>query len=307
MRNAFIDTIVSSCNTRDDIFILSGDAGLGVFDRFKTDFPDRFRNMGVAEQNTISFAAGLAMTGFKVLVYNIAPFVLYRCYEQVRNDLCYQDLPVVLVGTGSGITYAPMGMSHYAVEDLGIARTLPNLTVISPMDPYEAKSAAGFALDCPGPVYVRIAKRGEPPFHRSDVTRISAPQLVRDGEEVALVFHGSIASEVFAAADALESRGIYPRIISVPTVQPLDGAGLSGMLDRFGHVVCVEEHFVNCGLGSLLLALKVETRAPWRLTTLGIPIEFIHQVTGTEGLRAKYGLAATDIEATVVTLMGARR
>src|SRR5690242_9623991 len=129
MRNAFIDTILASCGQRDDIFIISGDAGLGVFDNFKEKFPGRFLNLGAAEQNTISFAAGLALTGFKVVVYNIIPFVLYRCYEQVRNDICYQDLPIILAGIGSGLTYSPQGMTHYSIEDLGIARTLPNLTV----------------------------------------------------------------------------------------------------------------------------------------------------------------------------------
>lgn len=306
MRNAFIDRVLAECGRRDDIFILSGDAGLGVFDRFQEEHPDRFRNMGVAEQNTISFAAGLAMTGYRVLVYNIAPFVLYRCYEQVRNDICYQELPVVLVGTGSGITYAPMGMSHYAVEDIGIARTLPNLTVISPMDPPEAMAAAAYALDAAGPVYVRIAKRGEPSFHGGEVADITAPQLLRGGSGTALLFHGSIAAEVMAAADLLASRGVFPRIISVPTVQPLDRKRLVPLLEGIAQVVCVEEHFVSCGLGSILASLKVETGAAWELTTRGIPAEFIHRVKGVEGLRAEFGITAADIAAIVASLAGAR-
>jgi len=306
MRNAFIDRVIAECSRRDDIFILSGDAGLGVFDEFQQRHPDRFRNMGVAEQNTVSFAAGLAMTGYRVFVYNIAPFVLYRCYEQVRNDICYQELPVVLVGTGSGITYAPMGMSHYAVEDVGIARTLPNLTVISPMDPPEAMAAAAYALDATGPVYVRIAKRGEPSFHGAPVVDITAPQLVRDGSGVALLFHGSIASEVMAAADLLASRGISPRVISIPTVLPLDRERLALLLEGVSQVVCVEEHFVTCGLGSILASFKVETGAGWGLTTRGIPAEFIHRVQGTDGLRATFGIRAADIAVTVAALAGVR-
>jgi len=306
MRNALIDTVLAECNRREDIFILSGDAGLGVFDEFQQRHPDRFRNMGVAEQNTISFAAGLAMTGYRVLVYNIVPFVLYRCYEQVRNDICYQELPVVLVGTGSGITYAPMGMSHYAVEDIGIARTLPNLTVISPMDPPEARAAAAYALDAAGPVYIRIAKRGEPSFHPVEVTDITAPQLIREGSGTALVFHGSIATEVMAAAYLLGSRGIFPRIISVPTVQPLDRERLFLMLDGVAQVVSVEEHFVTCGLGSILACHKVDYGASWRLTTLGIAAEFIHRVKGTTGLRDFYGLTAAAIAEHVAALTAKR-
>jgi transketolase len=175
VRNTFIDTVIDACRNRDDIFILSGDAGLGVFDSFKDEFPDRFRNMGVAEQNTISFAAGLAMTGCRVVVYNIIPFLLYRCYEQVRNDICCQKLPVVLAGIGSGITYAPQGMSHYSIEDIGLVQTLPDLVAISPMDPAEARAAARYALDSSHPVYVRLAKNNEPSFHKSSDMDITLP------------------------------------------------------------------------------------------------------------------------------------
>lgn len=299
MRNAFIDRVLEACRSRDDIFILSGDAGLGVFDQFKKEYPDRFRNMGVAEQNTISFAAGLAMTGYKVFVYNIIPFVLYRCYEQVRNDICYQELPVVLVGTGSGITYAPMGMSHYAVEDLGLVQTLPNLAAISPMDPVEARLAADYALNCQKPLYVRLAKRGEAIVHQNEAFDISLPQVIRPGSDVAIVFHGSISSEVMNAADSLRGEGLTPLLVSVPMVQPLAVDSILAMLSAVRQVICVEEHFVNCGLGSMLARLKVDYDAAWGLTSLGIPPAYIHEIRQSEALRQGFGIAADDIVAVV--------
>jgi len=295
MRNAFINTVLDACKVRDDIFILSGDAGLGVFDQFKEEYPERFRNMGIAEQNTISFAAGLALTGYKVFIYNIIPFLLYRCYEQVRNDICYQELPVVLVGIGSGITYAPMGMSHYSVEDIGLVQTLPNLTTISPMDPVEARVAASYVLDCGRPTYVRLAKRGEPIYHFDRNFDITAPQLIRDGADTAVVFHGSISSEVVAAYDVLSARGCAPFVISVPTVQPLDAASLLAMLSTVHHVVCVEEHFTNCGLGSMLARLKAGQAAGWKLTCMGIPPHFIHKIGKTERLRSSFGISTAEI------------
>jgi transketolase len=295
MRNAFIDTVIEACKVRDDIFILSGDAGLGVFDQFREEYPDRFRNMGVAEQNTISFAAGLALTGYKVFVYNIIPFLLYRCYEQVRNDICYQELPVVLVGIGSGITYAPMGMSHYSVEDIGLAQTLPNLTTISPMDPLEARAAASYVLDCNEPAYVRLAKRGEPVFHVDENFDITTPQIIRDGAGTSVIFHGSISDEVMVAYDVLSSHGCAPVVVSVPTVQPLDTASMLAMLTNVHHVVCVEEHFTSCGLGSMLARLKAEQSVKWRLTCLGIPPHFIHKVGNTNYLRTSFGISAADI------------
>lgn len=295
MRNTFINTVIDACKTREDIFILSGDAGLGVFDQFKDEYPDRFRNMGVAEQNTISFAAGLALTGYKVFIYNIIPFVLYRCYEQVRNDICYQELPITLVGIGSGITYAPQGMSHYSVEDIGIVQTLPNLVAISPMDPVEARVAAEYALDCDKPVYVRLAKRGEPIFHGDSIFDITVPQIVREGTGTAIVFHGSISQEVMAACNLLNEKGIAPIVISVPTIQPLGSTSLMAMLSRVAHVVCVEEHFTNCGLGSMIARLKAEQSAIWKLSLLGITPHFIHKIRNCEGLRADYGISAADI------------
>jgi transketolase len=295
MRNAFIDTVMSACRTREDIFILTGDAGLGVFDRFKDEYPDRFRNMGVAEQNTISFAAGLAMTGYKVFIYNIIPFVLYRCYEQVRNDICYQELPVTLVGIGSGITYAPQGMTHYSIEDIGLVQTLPNLVAISPVDPVEARVAAHYALASNKPVYVRLAKRGEPAYHSDETFDIAVPQVIKAGGGAAIVFHGSISQEVMAAYEVLKDRGSAPLVISVPTVQPLDTVSLLGMLSNVAHVVCVEEHFTNCGLGNMIVRLKAEQSAIWRLTLLGIAPHFIHKIRNCEGLRADYGISAASI------------
>jgi transketolase len=295
MRTAFINKILDAGKARDDIFILSGDAGLGVFDRFKVDHPERFRNMGAAEQNTASFAAGLALTGAKVVIYNIIPFLLYRCYEQVRNDICYQDLPVVLAGIGSGITYATQGMSHYSVEDLGLAQTLPNLVTISPADPVEARAAATFALESRSPVYVRLAKHGEPSFHGDDAMDITVPQLLRPGEGTAILTHGSVAEEVMIAWAELQSRGRGPRVISVPMIQPLAAERLLAMLTDIRRVIVVEEHFDNCGLGSVIARLHVEHAPSWRLNCRGIPCRFIHKVRKIAGLRDYFGISAEAI------------
>lgn len=295
MRKSFISTIITECERRDDIVIISGDAGLGVFDRFQVVYPQRFINLGIAEQNMAGFAAGLAMTGFKVYLYNIIPFLLYRCYEQVRNDICYQNLPIVLVGTGSGVTYAPAGISHYAVEDIGLARTLPNLTVLSPCDPAEAAAVARYSLEAPGPVYVRIAKQGEPLANHGAAIDLSVPQIIREGEQVAIVFHGSIAEEVLAACDDLADAGIHPRLVSMPMLQPFNWKGLCAALDGVAAVLSVEEHFANTGLGAVLEGVYAKQRPAWRLKTLGINGEQLRQIQDTRGLRAQSGISAVHI------------
>jgi len=296
MRNAFINTILQACTERDDIFVISGDAGLGVFDTFKDEHPDRFLNLGAAEQNMISFAAGMAMAGYKVLVYNIIPFVLYRCYEQVRNDICYQDLPIMLAGIGSGLTYSPQGMTHYSIEDLSLARTLPNLTVLSPIDPVEARLAADYALSAATPVYVRLAKRGEPDIHSLQQFDITQPQvLVEGGASVALLCHGSIAEEAMRASKILAAEGCRPLVISVPMVQPLDKSALLSLLKDVPAIVTVEEHYHSCGFGSALREFIMESGLPCSLTTLGIPSRFIHEVHDTSGMRKLFRIDADAI------------
>jgi transketolase len=304
MRNAFMDAIIAACQEREDIFVVSGDAGLGVFDEFKQVRPDRFLNLGVAEQNTISFAAGLSMTGHKVIVYNIIPFLLYRCYEQVRNDICYQELPVVMAGIGCGLTYAPQGMTHYSVEDIGIARTMPNLTVISPADPIEARQAALYALDAQVPVYVRLAKRGEPTLHAQPHLDIARPQMLAEGEHIAVVCHGVIAEEALKAREQLAAIGIVPRVISVPMLQPLNKALLAEMLKGIDAVVSVEEHYFSSGLGAVLLELFSEYGLDMRLERLGLPSQFIHAIHTSAGMRSHFGIDAQGICERIKRLLG---
>lgn len=295
MRNAFIGEILSASALRDDIFVISGDAGLGVFDEFKVEHPDRFLNLGVAEQNMISFAAGLALSGTKVYVYNIIPFVLYRCYEQVRNDICYQELPVTLVGIGSGLTYSPQGMTHYSIEDVALAKTLPNLTVYSPCDPVEARAAAMASLVASGPCYIRLAKRGEPDIHEAELDDISGPLTVREGERVAILFHGSIGGEALAAAEKLAANGVNARVVSVPTVQPLAADVLFESLGGFQHVVSVEEHYVTSGLGDTLASEYVSRKPSWELHRLGVPYGFVHAIRDQAGMREDFGISASKI------------
>jgi len=303
MRNAFVDTVIEASLQRDDIFIISGDAGLGVFDEFQKQRPDRFLNLGVAEQNMIGWAAGMALTGFRVYVYNIAPFVLYRCYEQVRNDICYQNLPVTLIGIGSGLTYSPMGMTHYSVEDLAITRSLPNLRVYSPADPTEAESAARISLEGGSPTYVRLAKRGEPRIH-SDAPDVTRPLQLVDGRDVALVFHGTVVNEVMEAQESLKDQGISAKVISLPQISPCPIELLDDMLEGIPNVVTIEEHFVDSGLGSRLAYWLAANRPAWKLNCIGIPPEYIHVVKKQDGMRQHYNLTTEYIVSHVCDLIG---
>lgn len=292
MRNSVVNKITDFAKKNKKVFLVTGDAGFGVLDDYKNNFPERFLNLGVAEQNMISFSAGLALGGYKVFIYNIIPFLLYRCYEQVRNDICYQRLPVTLVGIGSGFTYAPQGVTHYSVEDIGIARTLPNLVVLSPSDPMEAAECAEYAMKSKKPVYIRLAKTGEKNIHQNHLQGIDKPLVVKEGKSVAVLFHGSISIEVMQAQAGLKKS---PLLISVPMIQPLDFASLKKELKNIHSIITVEEHFSECGLGSIISDWIIREKFPFRLKKLGIKNEFIHAIKNNAGMRCKYGICADNI------------
>ena len=295
MRKTFADTVIDYTIKNEKAIILSGDAGLGIFCDFKEKYPDKFLNMGIAEQNMMSFAAGLAITGYKVFCYNIIPFIFYRCYEQIRNDICYQELPVVLIGTGSGVTYAPQGITHYAVEDISLARTLPNLTVLSPADPIETKLSAEFATCADGPVYVRVAKSGEKNINDKENFNITKAQLLQDGEEIALLFHGSISQEIIFLNGMLKKEKIKIKLISVPMVQPLNVKQLLELIGDVKKVISVEEHFTNSGLGSVLEPIIMKHKSEIEFEKLGISPEYIHLVKDTSGMREYYNISANKL------------
>lgn len=293
MRNTVINKITHLARTDKNIFLVTGDAGFGVLDQFRKDFPERFLNLGVAEQNMIGCAAGLSLAGFKVVVYNIIPFLMYRCFEQVRNDICYQRLPVTLIGIGSGFTYAPQGITHYSVEDIMIARSLPNLVILSPADPLEAGLCAEFAMKSKKPVYVRVAKSGEAPIHKKPPKSIARPIVIREGKGVAVLFYGSVACEVLKAVSDLRKS---PLVMSVPMIQPLDLRYLRKRLKNVRTLITVEEHFVQGGLGSILSDWILKEGLSFRLKKLGIHNEFIHAIKNVSGLRSQYGINSGAIK-----------
>lgn len=301
MRNTFINTLSTLAKDDDSIYIVSGDAGYGVFEEFRDHYPDRFINAGVAEANMIGYSAGMALTGFNVFVYNIIPFVLYRCYEQVRNDICYQKLPVTLVGIGSGITYAPQGMTHYSVEDITLASTLPNLTVISPIDPVEVRAAVNYAAQASGPVYIRLAKTGEPDFRTSECNDILEPAVIRDGEDAIILSYGSIFGEAAEAADILDSRGIHVRLVSVPVLQPFPKNRIAKLISGFKTVITLEEHYHTGGLTSRMAELFVSHKITSALVPLTIPDQFIHHINKQAGLRNRYNIDAQAVVRAVIS------
>lgn len=306
MRNAFADEITQLAGTNERVVLLSGDIGNKLFDNFKKVDARRFYNCGVAEANMMGVAAGLALSGLRPVVYTITPFTTTRCFEQIRVDACYHKAPVVIVGTGSGLSYAELGPTHHSLEDMAILRTLPGMRVLAPCDTAELRLALRAALEEDGPVYIRIGKKGEPAIHaRVPAFRIGEAIVVRPGTDVGLIAAGTIMAEVLKAADLLGQQGVSAEVASFHSVKPLDHAYLDRACARFKLVATIEEHSRIGGLGAAVAECHAGRRdAPLQLS-FGTDDEFMHEVGSQDYARAKYGLTAANIAGKVLTALRA--
>jgi len=306
MRNAFADEILHQARANPMVTLVTADIGNRLFDPFKAEFPERFFNCGVAEANMTGVAAGMASQGLKAFTYTITPFATTRCLEQIRVDLCYHDLPVTVCGVGSGYAYGPLGATHHACEDISFLRSLPNMAVCCPGDPLEMRSLLAAAVHWPGPLYLRLGKKGEPSVHPSqpNVT-IGKVLLVKPGTDCCLLSTGTILPMVLEAASRLQEQGVNCEVISFHTVKPLDTDYLTEAFQRFPLVVTVEEHSLIGGLGSAVAEWMVD-RGPssTHLLRVGTPDRFIKDCGETEYIHHQIGLTA---EAVTQRVLSARK
>lgn len=292
MRNAFAQQITALAQQDPRVVVLSGDIGNRLFDDLKAKCPDRFFNCGVAEANMIGMAAGLALSGLRPVCYTITPFLTYRCLEQIRVDLCYHHVPVVLVGTGSGLSYASLGATHHSCEEMGMLRLLPNLTVAAPADAWEVRASLRAALQSADPVYLRIGKKGEPNVHSAEPAFTFGQAIpLRTGNDVAILAAGTVLPVALATAEALAADGIAAAVYSFHSLKPLDAATLTDVFQRCRVVATLEEHSILGGLGGSVAEWLADQRQPKaRLIRCGTPDEFLHLTCEQEEAREHFGL-----------------
>ncbi len=291
LRTAFIDTLRELARIDDRIFLLTADMGYSVFETFRDEFPDRFLNTGIAEQNTIGVAAGLASRGKIVFVYSIIPFVTMRCFEQVRLDLAYNFMNVKLVGVGAGLTYGPLGSSHHALEDIAIMRSLPDMTVLCPGDPIETRELIKRSFEYEGPVYIRLGKNGEPKIH-PDETRIEIGKsiTVLEGNDLALITTSNMLETGKKWVEEWKQDGVNVSLISMPSLKPFDSSTVKNLIDKEIPIITLEEHSVIGGLGSIISQVIATTGKPVKFQQIGINDKFSHVVGGHEFQRKKFML-----------------
>lgn len=296
MRTAFVDTITELAAQDKDVWLVTGDLGYSVFEPFMERFPDQYLNVGVAEQDLIGVCAGLALAGKRPFAYSISTFASMRAFEQVRNDICYQNLPVTVVGGGSTFSYSTYGCTHFPLEDLSLMRTLPNMRVTCPGDPAEVRALVRASYENPGPLYMRIAKKGEPTLHgESDTVRLGEASLMRDGNDVAIISTGRSLAAASLAADALGKEGIQARVLSMHTIKPLDEGAVIAAANETKGLVIIEEHSRIGGLGSAVSEVLTRTGKTARVMHLAVPDEFPSGVGSQEYFLRRYGLDAQGV------------
>jgi transketolase len=260
MRGAFARSLVALAERDPRVWLLTGDLGFSVLEPFAQRFPERFVNVGVAEQNMVGVAAGLAHSGKRVFVYSIANFPTLRCLEQIRNDVCYHGLPVRIVSVGGGVAYGAAGYTHHGVEDFAVLRALPGLAVLAPGDPRETELLVNALGDLPGPAYLRLGKAGEPEVHR-DLPRLTLGRalVLRSGSDLTLIATGGMLYGAVQAAEELEKQdGLSVRVLSMHSLKPFDEAAVRAAASETRAILSVEEHSTIGGLGSAVADVLAE-------------------------------------------------
>ena len=306
MRNAFASTLTKLALENQRIVLLSGDIGNKLFDSFKEQCPGRFFNCGVAEANMTTMAAGMALCGLRPATYTIASFVTVRCLEQIRIDVCYHNLPVIIVGVGAGLSYAELGATHHSCEDIAMMRVLPNMTVICPGDAVEVRLALAAAFKHGGPVYIRLGKKNEPIIHKDEpVFQIGKGIIMRAGSrEVCLLGTGNVMPVVLEAANLLATHGIETQVVSMHTVKPLDEDLLEKVFSQFKIVATVEEHSLIGGFGgSVAEWLSGQRSRKADLLRIGVKDEFIHRAGKQKIARQSVGIDAGFISKEILRRM----
>jgi transketolase len=294
MRNAFAETFHAAAKSDSSLCVVVADISpAGAMDRFRQEFPDRFINTGVAEQIMIGMVAGLSARGLKPFAYTIATFALYRPFEFIRDDLCYQNLPVTVVGIGGGVTYSTLGSTHHAQEDVAVACAVPNLRVIAPCDPSETRLATLWCTSqLEGPVYLRLGKSGEPTLSdpSSDPFVYGKLRYLRKGKDICIVGYGPILNLGIEIAEAYKEKGKSVSVISAHTLKPLDRAGIKEMLSEHEVVIVIEEMVPQGGLADAVKVIAWESKSKCVIHTFSLKDEYIHCYGKHEDILKKHGL-----------------
>ncbi len=300
MRNHVINELIELAGQDDRINLLVGDLGFNVVEEFANKYPDRFINCGIAEDNMMAVAAGMALEGDVVFVYSIGNFPTLRCLEQIRNAVCYHKANVNIISVGGGFSYGSLGMTHHTTEELAILRALPEMRVYAPADSYEALAVLHKISKDQYPSYMRLARGSDKVIHSGEIENIDKLIPFRDYNEehyqVSIISAGTILDDAVAAEEILNEKNITTRVFSCPSIKPLDKDGIINLAGTSDYICTVEEHNIYGGLGGAVAEVLSELKEHAPLIRFGLNDEYSSTVGSREYLRKFYGM---DCEAIV--------
>ncbi|MFN8391601.1 MAG: transketolase C-terminal domain-containing protein [Bdellovibrionota bacterium] len=294
MRNLFAQTLYEVGMADPNICCVVADISpVGSMELFRKQFPEKFIDVGVSEQGMIGLCAGMALRGFRPFAYTIATFSAYRPFEMIRDDLCYQNLPVTVVGMGAGIIYSTLGGTHLTQEDVGILSPIPNISILAPCDPLELAEAIRYCAVSPGPVYLRIGKAGEPNFTDKAVDPFEFGKIryITKGTDVCVLAFGHVMDLAGDVAKELAGQGRSVSLVSCHTMKPIDREGIAKALKTHSLVVTIEEHSCVGGLAAQVKQIAWDTKATCALKTFSLKDEFVHVYGSHAELRQAHGLS----------------
>jgi len=287
MRDAFFRSLYNLARKDKDIILITADTGAICHDEFKQNLSNQYINIGIAEQNMVGVAAGLAISGKIVYIYAIVPFATMRCYEQIRVDLCCMNLPVTIVSIGAGFDYSTLGPTHHGTEDIALMRSLPGMTIYSPSDSLIADFLARVCYRQEGPKYVRLDRTGFPLIYK-DEKKIDVSKgfsLLKKGKDLYIIATGRMVYSALQVTKKLSAQSIHTGVIDLFKIKPLNGEMIWEVIKKVGYLVTLEEHFITGGIGSTITEMLVTKRNAPAFKPIGIPGQFCRRYGTREYLQ----------------------
>jgi len=305
LRDALFDAVHAMASKDPRVIFITADMGSWSLTRFREHLPGQFINIGISEQNMIGVAAGLALEGKRVFVYAIIPFLVLRCLEQIKVDLCMMNLPVTLIGGGPGLCYASDGPTHHAIEDVSVMRALPGMTIYNPCDQYAAQAAVRQAFDQQGPVYIRLDKGRYDIIHKPDAAFEDGVISLKSGAGLLIIGTGIMTQQALKIAEMLRPAACGVGIADLFRISPLPCRKLLDLIKKSTHIITLEEHVITGGIGSAISELLADNNLNIPLRRIGIADVYCSQYGCRECMRKSVGLDDVSIKNNIVKWIGA--
>lgn len=300
MRDAFFDELYPIAMKDKNIIVISADMGAPSLDKFRENLAEQFVNVGIAEQNMVNVATGLALEGKKVFVYAIMPFATLRCYEIIKVNLSIMNIPVTIVGVGAGFSYDDSGPTHHSTEDISVMRALPNMTVLSPSDSIMAARFARISCQMTTPNYVRLDREVLPLLYQPDADFADGLADLRTGDDVCIIATGNMVNRAIEVSDKLKEHAINAGVIDLYRIKPINQVLLLNSLEQVKRIVTLEEHLLTGGLGGAVLEILADNGKAIPVKRIGIQDRYLYAYGGRKNIQSICGLDTNSVTKTIL-------